>query len=757
MTLTALLLSTLLLAPADARAATSSSQPQPATAVIAGQYIVVLRPGSDAVAEAAAAARDHGARITYVYEHALRGFAFAGTAQAAQALSSNPRVEFVSPDRVVQATDQTKPTGIRRMGADQNATAKIDGVDERVSVNVAVIDTGIDIDHPDLFVVGGKNCSTGASYDDGHGHGTHVAGTVAALDNGSGVVGVAPGARLWAVRVLNNSGSGSWSSVICGVDFVTSTRTDTDATNDIAVANMSLGGSGADDGNCGNTNNDALHKAICASVAKGVVYVVAAGNDNEDAAKHVPAAYDEVLTVSALADYDGTHGGLGSPTCANYGNDDELASFSNFGADVDIAAPGVCILSSVKGGGYATYSGTSMASPHVAGAATLYVANNGTATTGAGVAAIRAALTDPSKGYSIAQSDPKGFTGDKDAYPEPLVYVAAAHDVAVTAISAPSWVLQGDSATIDVTVANQGTFSETFDVTLTDTTANVLIGSQSVSLAAGTSTTMSFTWTTSSTTTTGDHTLKAEAASVTGETNTANNTKTATVTVQQASHDVAVTGITAPASVPRGSSATVEVTVANEGTYSETFDVTLTDSTDGVQIGSQSVSLAAGASTKLTFTWTTDITTALGDHTLTATASAVTDETDTADNTKTTTVTVTELTSSIHVGDLDAVSTKLLRGRWSATVTITVHDAAETIVPSATVSGSFTQGTWSKSVSCSTGTGGTCSVASGEFPSNEGKASFTVTGLTHASLAYDGTANHDPDGDSDGTTIALAK
>lgn len=117
------------------------------------------------------------------------------------------------------------------------------------------------------------NCSTGRSYSDGNGHGTHVAGTIGARYNGSGVVGVAPGIRLYSVRVLNNAGSGSTASVVCGIDWVTKNA----AKLAIKVANMSLGGGGSDDGNCGNTNNDAMHKAICSSVAAGVTYVVAAG------------------------------------------------------------------------------------------------------------------------------------------------------------------------------------------------------------------------------------------------------------------------------------------------------------------------------------------------------------------------------------------------------------------------------------------------------------------------------------------------
>ena len=135
---------------------------------------------------------------------------------------------------------------------------------------------------------------------------------------------------------ISDAGSGAWSSVICGIDWATATRADADAANDVAVANLSLGGVGDDDANCGRSNNDLLHQAICASVARGIVYVASAGNANIDPATVVPAAYDEVLTVSALADYNGSPGGRTPWTCADRGPDDTLAIFSNHGADVDL-------------------------------------------------------------------------------------------------------------------------------------------------------------------------------------------------------------------------------------------------------------------------------------------------------------------------------------------------------------------------------------------------------------------------------------
>ncbi|WP_329425615.1 S8 family serine peptidase [Streptosporangium sp. NBC_01495] len=364
-----------------ATAATAASNP-------VGDYIVVLKDGADATTFANTQVRSRRASVDKVFNHALRGYSAKMSATAAAAIARDPQVQFVQPDGVVSISAQTLPTGVNRVDAELSPTAAINGVDTRVNVDVAIIDTGIQLTHPDLnvYTAGAKNCNTGTSANDGNGHGTHVAGTVGALDNTSAVVGVAPGARLWPVRVLNNSGSGSWSQVICGIDYVTAHA------SEIEVANMSLGGLGADDGNCGNTNNDAMHRAICAAVAAGVTFVVAAGNNNANSSGSVPAAYDEVITVSALADFNGLPGGGAAPTC--YSDvDDTFANFSNDGADVDLIAPGVCILSTWTGSGTGTISGTSMASPHVAGGAALYKAVNPAATPAAVKSALQTAGT----------------------------------------------------------------------------------------------------------------------------------------------------------------------------------------------------------------------------------------------------------------------------------------------------------------------------------------------------------------------------
>lgn len=356
--------------------------------------------------------------VTDTYKNALKGFAAKIPDEKVDDVRSDPRVKYVSKDREVRASAQTLPTGVNRVDADQSSTQAGNGSGS-VNVDIAIIDTGINTKHPDLNVSGGKDCSSDGknSYADDNGHGSHVAGTAAAKDDSVGVVGVAPGARLWAVKVLNAKGSGSDSDVICGIDWVTSTKKDSDTTNDIEVANMSLSRPGEDDGNCGQTNFDAEHEAICNSVNAGVTYAVAAGNEADDASFYAPASYDEVITVSALADYNGQPGGGAKKTCnADIAKDDEMAFFSNYGSDVDLGAPGVCIKSTwkpKKGADYKVLSGTSMATPHVAGAAALYKSQHPSDTP----SQVQAVLTSAANTEAVNH----GHTDPFGANPEPVL------------------------------------------------------------------------------------------------------------------------------------------------------------------------------------------------------------------------------------------------------------------------------------------------------------------------------------------------
>ncbi|HEU0078258.1 MAG TPA: S8 family serine peptidase, partial [Longimicrobiaceae bacterium] len=304
-------------------------------------YLVTFKEGVDVQSTAGEIARARGFAIRFIREHAAPGFSAVIPASQIDAIRSDPRVAIVEKDGPVQLIKpvegtarpggggggQTTPWGITRVGGAGDGTGK----------TAWVIDSGIDLAHADLNTT--RNCHTyyaGTSPNDGNGHGTHVAGTIAAKNNGIDVVGVAANAYVCSVRVLGNSGSGSWEGVVNGVNFVAANGANGD------VANMSLGGSGS---------NTTLETAIKNAAAKGITFVIAAGNSGQDAENETPARLDapNVFTISAI----GTNG------C--------LTSWSNYGLGVDWAAPGSGIVSTRKGGGTTSMSGTSMAAPHAAG------------------------------------------------------------------------------------------------------------------------------------------------------------------------------------------------------------------------------------------------------------------------------------------------------------------------------------------------------------------------------------------------------
>lgn len=366
----------------------------PALAETEDDYIVVLK---DSAADVEDIAAEHQEEFdvdeTSTYSEAISGYAGSMTPANAEQLGNDPAVAYVALDRQFTLAAQKTPVSVTRTGADQSSAKAGDGTGS-VDVNIAVIDTGVDATHPDLNVRGGVDCSSGSAVNvpapvDVMGHGTSVAGVAAARDNDLGVVGMAPGAPIWSVRVLSDAGTISESSLICAYDWVTQTRTDNNADNDIAVANVSIAGPGTDDGACGSQSGDPMHAAICRSVEAGVTYVVAAGNGATDVAGVVPAAYDEVLTATAIGDFDGRPGGEASPVCLGqdvsaYANDDRPASFSNFATQGDdlehtVAGPGVCVETTARGGGIASPHGTSFSSPAVAGTVALCL-NRGTCT-----------------------------------------------------------------------------------------------------------------------------------------------------------------------------------------------------------------------------------------------------------------------------------------------------------------------------------------------------------------------------------------
>ena len=320
---------------------------------IPNHYIVVLDQDAAGKAgdvafvnsEAEALTRAMPGAITNVYAHALNGFSAWMTEAEAAALSEDPRVAYVEEDQIMEAsvTQNNPPWGLDRIGQRNLPLNNAYSYTTTGSgVNVYIIDTGIRRTHTQFggrAFVGFDAVGGGQNTNDCHGHGTHVAGTV-----GGSTYGVAKAVRLFAVRVLNCSGSGSNSGVIAGVNWVTANRIVP------AVANMSLGGG----------VSTALDTAVRNSIAAGVTYSIAAGNSNTNASNSSPARVGEAITVGATT------------------MTDARSSFSNFGSVVDIFAPGSSILSAWRTSdtATATLSGTSMAAPHVAGVAARYLQSN---------------------------------------------------------------------------------------------------------------------------------------------------------------------------------------------------------------------------------------------------------------------------------------------------------------------------------------------------------------------------------------------
>jgi subtilisin family serine protease len=393
-------------------------------------------------------ARKYGITPDQVYSEALLGFAATVTAKQLASLQADTTVEAVTNDAVVariepgrtytagarrkpgvgpyvppEQFEQYVAPEIRRVRANVSRTADIDGIDDRrVDADIAILDGGIDPYHPDLNVAGGYDCVPGPRsgqgwHDRGDGHGTLVAGHAAAIDNAIGIVGTAPGARLWAIRVADPFGAILDSSLLCALDWLLRHA------NRIEVANMSFAGSGNLNLPCHGTAGmkrdrwgkrllvDRIHQKICRATDKGITFVAAAGNDASDARAYTPAAYDEVIAVSAMVDFDGLPGGRAPtpPECFPTDVDDTFAVFSNYGKVVDVSAPGVCNISTFPGGLYGFVEGTSFAAPLVAGAAALLMAKSPSMTP----AKVRSKI--------VATATPGPIAGDPDIYPEGIL------------------------------------------------------------------------------------------------------------------------------------------------------------------------------------------------------------------------------------------------------------------------------------------------------------------------------------------------
>jgi subtilisin family serine protease len=384
--------------------------------IIPNQFIIYLQDNKeennsiDPVEFYNSELKDTGTELLYVYYNVVKGLAIKiPNEKVLEQLKNNPLVEYMGNDRKISAfidthtENQIIPESVDRVDGE---SLNIIGINSNfVDADIAILDTGIDLDHADLNVFHERSFIPGTiNADDDHGHGTHLAGVAAAKDNSFGIVGIAPGARLWAIKVLESSGMGEISTLIKGLDYINQNQ------NQVDVAVLSLG--------C-ECESGALDIAINNSIKAGITIVVAAGNEGKDAGTFTPANNPEVITVSAIADTDGKCGGKGPST--PYGADDMLASFSNYGDVVDISAPGVDIYSTFKSNSYTKLTGTSMAAPHVAGAAALYISLHPEASPND----VKSYLITSGTNFSdLCDGNGHGyFVGDKDNFHEPLLYI----------------------------------------------------------------------------------------------------------------------------------------------------------------------------------------------------------------------------------------------------------------------------------------------------------------------------------------------
>ncbi|MCK4663074.1 MAG: S8 family peptidase [Bacteroidales bacterium] len=290
--------------------------------------------------------------IQNIYVESLYGFSGKLDDNQLSQLKNDDRVDYIEEDKLIMLGKPPWAGG----GDDEDPTqetpwgiTRVNGGTATSDATAWIIDSGIDLDHPDLNVDVSRSVTyvpRSKNANDENGHGSHVAGTIAAIDNNIGVIGVAPGATVVAVRVLDRRGSGTYSAVIAGVDYVAANGSNGD------VANMSLGG----------PVSNALDQAVINAASNGIIFCLAAGNESDDANNHSPARvnHNNVYTISAMD------------------INDNWAYFSNYGnPPVDYCAPGVSIKSCWKNGGYSTIDGTSMASPHAAGVLLLGAAHNG--------------------------------------------------------------------------------------------------------------------------------------------------------------------------------------------------------------------------------------------------------------------------------------------------------------------------------------------------------------------------------------------
>jgi subtilisin family serine protease len=337
------------------------------------RYIVVLEDDVDSPSQVANRIdQQQDLELGFIYSHALKGFSARIPDGRLAAVRADPRVAYVERDGKVHAVTQTIPWGIYRIGADLSSTEAGNGSGAITTVNVYIIDSGVDTSHADLNVVGHVNFLKDGENTDCSGHGTHVAGTVAAEDDAWDVVGVAPGAPVTGVKVLGCNDSGSLSTVIKGIDWVT------DNAAEPAVANMSIAGPAS----------RTLDRAVRRSAKSGVFYSIAAGNSGKPACNYSPARAgfaEEDTNGDGKINHKDSNGIVTTAAIESSGAETKR---SNYGSCVDLWAPGKDVLSTQMGGGTVTMTGTSMAAPHVGGTGALYLSGQ----TGAAPATVESAI-----------------------------------------------------------------------------------------------------------------------------------------------------------------------------------------------------------------------------------------------------------------------------------------------------------------------------------------------------------------------------